>query len=315
MVDYLDEIIGQDTAKRFIHTAIKKKKLYNFLFVGPKGVGKRLLGFALAKTLNSPPNSPNFILVAPIPSKIKNKVDKIYEYTKQYLPEYPVIEVEDRASILIEQIRNIIQRLIYMPASGSQRVVLILEADKMTAEAANCFLKTLEEPPLDTVFILTTSRPNFLLPTIRSRCQIVPFNYLSNDQIESIIFDGHDEFRLGSPGEILTLRQNNFIDCAYTIFKYSPLDTKTAAAKAKELERKKTIDIFYPLLLLYRLVLYKKLNINIHSAFEGEIIKKANNISLEDTVNTLMMLNHSINMLEQNPNQLLLLFNTLAKLT
>ncbi len=314
MVDYLDEIIGQDTAKRFIRTAIKKKNLYNFLFVGPKGVGKRLLAFALAKTLQCPPTSPNFILVAPIPSKLKNKDDKIYEYTKQYLPEYAVVEIEDRASILIEQIRYVIQRLIHMPSSGSKRIVLILEADKMTDEAANCFLKTLEEPPLDTIFILTTSRPNFVLPTIRSRCQIVPFNYLNNEQITSIIFDGQDEFQLGSPGEILMMRENNAIDHVYDIFKYSPLDTRTAAIKAKEFERKKTVAILYPLLLLYRLVLYKKLGIDIHSTFEAEIMKKTKRISLGDIINTLEMLQHNINMLEQNPNRLLLLYNTLSKL-
>ncbi|GAJ21897.1 unnamed protein product, partial [marine sediment metagenome] len=108
---------------------------------------------------------------------IKDKEDKIFEYTKHYLPENTVVELEDRTAILIEQIRNVIKRLIHMPDIGSKRVVLVLEADRMTDAAANCFLKTLEEPPLDTVFILTSSRPNSLLPTIRSRCQAVPLSY------------------------------------------------------------------------------------------------------------------------------------------
>ncbi|MCK4673366.1 AAA family ATPase, partial [candidate division WOR-3 bacterium] len=222
MPDYFDEIVGQETAKRFVRTAIKKENLYNFLFIGPKGVGKRLLGFAFARTLNCPPHSPNFILVAPIPSKIKDKEDKIYEYTKHYLPENPVVELEDRTAILIEQIRDVIKRLIHMPGIGSKRAVLILEADRMTQEAANCFLKTLEEPPLDTVFILTSSRPNFLLPTIRSRCQTVPFNYLNNQQIKNIIFEHNDEFLIGSPGEILILQEHNLVSQASDIFKNCP---------------------------------------------------------------------------------------------
>ncbi len=314
MVDYLDEIVGQKTAKRFIRNALETGNLYNFLFIGPKGVGKRHFGFALAKTLNCPPNSPNFILIAPIPSKIKDKEDKIYEYTKQYLPQNSVVELEDRAAILIEQIRNAIKRLIHMPDIVSKRVVLILEADRMTDAAANCFLKTLEEPPLDTLFILTSSRPNFLLPTIRSRCRAVPFNYLNNEQINSIIFSGNDEFLTGSPGEILVLREHDSLNRIYTIFKNCPLDTATAAATAKEYERKKIIDLLYPLLLMYRLVLYKKLNITINSTIDEVIDKKVNKISLDKVINTLHMLNHSINALEQNPNRLLLLFNILTKL-
>lgn len=314
MPDYLDEIIGQETAKRFIRTAVKKENLYNFLFTGPRGVGKRLLSFALAKTLNCLPDSANFILVAPIPSKIKDKEDKIFEYTKHYLPENTVVELEDRTAILIEQIRNVIKRLIHMPDIGSKRVVLVLEADRMTDAAANCFLKTLEEPPLDTVFILTSSRPNSLLPTIRSRCQAVPLSYLNNQQIKNILFECNDEFLIGSPGEILLLQEHDLVSRASGIFENCPLDTETAAATAKEYERKKIIDLLYPLLLMYRLVLYKKLNIALKSTIDDAVNKKANNISLDKIINTLGMLNNNINILEQNPNRLLLLFNLLTKL-
>ncbi|MCK4249823.1 AAA family ATPase [candidate division WOR-3 bacterium] len=314
MPDYLDEIIGQETAKRFLRTAVKKENLYNFLLTGPRGVGKRLLSFALAKTLNCLPDSANFILVAPIPSKIKDKEAKIFEYTKHYLPENTVVELEDRTAILIEQIRIVIKRLIHMPDIGSKRVVLVLEADRMTDAAANCFLKTLEEPPLDTVFILTSSRPNSLLPTIRSRCQAVPLSYLNNQQIKNILFECNDEFLIGSPGEILLLQEHDLVSQASGIFKNCPLDTETAAATAKEYERKKIIDLLYPLLLMYRLVLYKKLNIVLKSTIDDAVNKKANNISLDKIISTLGMLNNNINILEQNPNRLLLLFNLLTKL-
>jgi len=314
MIDYLDEIVGQEIAKRFVRTTIKKGNLYNLLFIGPRGVGKRIFAFALAKTIGCPPNSPNFILVGPIPAKLKEKEDKIFEYSKRYFPEFPILEIEDRASILIDQIRSIMERLILMPDLGKKRIVLVIEADRMTEEAANCFLKTLEEPPVDTIFILTSSRPNFLLPTIRSRCQIVPFNYLKPSQITEILFEGKDEFLLGSPGEILFLKENNLIDRVYDIFKNAPLSIVTVANKAKELERKRLVEIFYPLLLLYRLAFYKKLAIKINSPYEQEIIKKANGISLDKILNTVMMLNYNINLLEQNPNHLLLLFDTLLKL-
>jgi hypothetical protein len=314
MTDYLDEIIGQETAKNFIRTSIKKGNLYNYLFTGPKGVGKRLCSFALAKTLQCPPHSPNFILVAPIPSKIKDKKEKIYEYTMQYLPENPFVEIEDRTSILIEQIREVIERLLHMPSVGSKRVVLVLEADRMTDAAANCFLKTLEEPPMDTVFILTTSRPNYLLPTIQSRCQKIPFTYLNNEQIKNIIFAGDDEFQIGSPGEILMLQQSSLIENVLDIFRKIPLTTKSAATVAKEFEYKKTIDLLYPLLLLYRLALYEKIGIVESSRLDAAIKMKADTLSLPQLVHTVMIVNYTINTLEQNPHRLLLLFNILTKL-
>jgi len=314
VVDYLEEIVGQETAKRFVKTALKKGSLYNFLLTGPKGVGKRIFGFALAKTLGCPLSSSNFMLLGPIPAKLKEKDDKIHEYSKKYRPEFAVVKVEDRESILIEQIRNLIGRLVHMPAEGKKRVVLIIEADKMTDAAANCFLKTLEEPPLDTVFILTSSRPNYLLPTIRSRCQIVPFTYLTDKQVSSILFDTKDEFLLGSPGELMNLRENELFARVVAVFKEAPLDAATAAARAREFERKNLADFLYQLLLLYRLVLYSKLNIKVESSCEVVVTEKAKAVNLEETLKTALLLNKNINSLEQNPNRLLLLFNTLIRL-
>ncbi|MGB3341091.1 MAG: AAA family ATPase [bacterium] len=314
MLDYLDEVVGQDTAKRFIRTAIKNENLYNFLFTGPKGVGKRLFGFKLSEMLNCPPQSTNFMLIGPIPSKIKDKEDKIYEYTKTYLRDNPVVEFEDRTAILIEQIRDVIKRLVHMPSIGSKRVVLIIEADRMTAEAANCFLKTLEEPPLDTFFILTSSRPNSLLPTIRSRCQHIRLTHLNNEQIKKIIFDGQDDYMLGSPGEIMILRENDLLDSVCDIFKRCPLSTETAAQIAREYERKKIVDILYPLLLMYRLLFYKKIKIALNTSLEPILNKKVKTLSLEQIAETIELLNASIYSLERNPSRLLLLFNILMKL-
>jgi hypothetical protein len=313
VTDYLDHIVGQNTAKRFIRTALKKGSLYNFLLIGPRGVGKRTFGFRLAKTVGCPPNSPNFMLVGPIPSKLKDKEEKIYEYTCRYLPENTTITLEDRSAILIQQIRHIIERLMYMPQKGEKRVVLILEADRMTDPAANCFLKTLEEPPIDTFFVLTSSRPDYLLPTIRSRCRTVPFTYLSRTQVQSVIFEGSDDYLTGSPGEMLLLQERTLIEHVFPLFKSCPLNPETVAKTAYEYERKNAMDLFYPLLLLYRLAFYRKLNA--HSITHGNsIFVKKSELPLPRLVATLRLLNDSINALEGNPNHLLLLYNVLTKL-
>ncbi len=314
MEDYFSEIINQSSAKQFIRTALHKGNLYNLLLVGPRGVGKRLFAFALARALGCPVHSANFILIAPIPSKLKGRGKGLEEYLKKYLPDNPLVELEERSSIHIEQIKRVIERFLHMPGSGTKRVVLILEADRMTDAAANSFLKTLEEPPIDTIFILTSSRVNFLLPTIRSRCQILPFSYLKPQDIEKIIYDGEDKYLLGSPGEILRLREKGLIEDIIDIFRSTPLLPRKSAHIARTFERKNILDLFYPLILLYRITLYKKLDLVKKVPFSKDIVDKAQRLSVKKIINTLVMLNQAINLLEQNPNRLLLLFDCLMAL-
>ena len=314
MTDYLDDVVGQETAKTFIRTAIKKDNLYNLLFVGPRGVGKRMMAFAFAKTLDCPPQSQNFHLITPIPSRMKEKSDKIHEYSKRYLPDNALVETEDRVSILIEQIRYLEKNLVHMPSINTKRIVLILEADQMTEEAANCLLKTLEEPPVDTVFVLTSSRPEYLLPTIRSRCRIVPFAYLNVDQIKKIVFDGTDDLLLGSAGEEISFRESGAVDEVIDVFRKTPLTSKAAADLAYSNQRKRVVEIYYPLMLLYRLVLYKKLNLLGNTRYDRDVSFKAKGVSTDRVINAIRLLNDNIMLLEGNANRLLQLFNVLLRL-
>ncbi|MGB9720606.1 MAG: ATP-binding protein [bacterium] len=315
-MDYLDEIVGQENAKNFLRNALKKNRVYNLLLAGPKGVGKRMTAFALAKTLGTPPDSQNFMLIAPIPSSIKekDKDEKIFEHMKNYLPDNPNVQIEDHATIIIKQIRNLIEWLLLMPQKGTNRVVIILEADRMNEESANSFLKTLEEPPLDTIFILTSSRPDFLLPTIRSRCQTIRFTYLNNLQIQNVIYGETDDFCLGSPGEISYLRENRLFQTARDIFRKAPLSLASVAKLSRELEKEKMTDLLYSLLLLYRGVLYRNFNNQTAEEYEIDIVKKSRKVSQEKIINAIFMLNNCINSLEHNPNHLLLLFNVLSRL-
>jgi DNA polymerase-3 subunit delta' len=313
-VDYLDEIIGQENARVFLKNAIKKERIYNLLLTGPRGVGKRRTAFALARALGCPPNSPNFMLIAPLPPSVKDKEEKISEYLKNYLPENPIVQIEAHSNIVIRQIRDLIQWLLLMPQKGTKRVVIILEADRMNEESANCFLKTLEEPPLDTIFILTSSRPEYLLPTIRSRCQMIKFGYLTSKQIENITFEEEDSFYLGSPGEILYLRENPLFPIAQEIFKKTPLSLENVSKLSRKLVDENLTDLFYIFLLLYRCVFYKKLNYPINQELEMEVKKKAVRLGMDKIVSTILMLNNCINLLEYNPNRMIILTNILLRL-
>jgi DNA polymerase-3 subunit delta' len=84
-------------------------------------------------------------------------------------PDVQIVEPGDAGTIRIEQIRDVVDRSAYRPFEGRRRVVIVREADMMVAAAQNALLKTLEEPPASSVFILVTSRPAVLLPTVRSR--------------------------------------------------------------------------------------------------------------------------------------------------
>lgn len=90
-------------------------------------------------------------------------------------------------SIRVDQIREMQRRLIVRPTLGSRRVVIIYPADDMEVNAANALLKSLEEPPVGTFFILVTHRPSRLLPTIRSRCRILRFPTLTDVQLETML--------------------------------------------------------------------------------------------------------------------------------
>ena len=90
-------------------------------------------------------------------------------------PDVIVVSPGDNASIKIEQVRDVIDRAGYKPFEGRRRVVIIDEADTMAPAAQNALLKTLEEPPPSSVFILVTARPDMLLATVQSRCPRLRF--------------------------------------------------------------------------------------------------------------------------------------------
>jgi DNA polymerase-3 subunit delta' len=109
-------------------------------------------------------------------------------------PDVPVVEPGDTGSIRIEQIREIVDRVGYRPFEGRRRVVVVDDADALVQAAQNALLKTLEEPPPSSMFILVTSRPDVLLPTVRSRCPQLRFRPLAPQDIASaLVARGHDE--------------------------------------------------------------------------------------------------------------------------
>jgi DNA polymerase-3 subunit delta' len=97
------------------------------------------------------------------------------------------LEPDDKASIKVDVVRDLISRIGYRPFEGRRRFVLVREADTLEPQAQNALLKSLEEPPPSTSFILTTSVPGVLLPTVRSRCMHMAFGRLTADEVTTVL--------------------------------------------------------------------------------------------------------------------------------
>lgn len=166
------DIIGQEKAKGFFRRVMLEKRIpHAYLFTGIAGIGKTSTARALTMALNCHnPSDMEPCGVCPACRQIMGG----------NFPDFISIE-PDGQNIRIEQIRELNRRLSFAPVSAIYRVCVLQQADSMTGEAANSFLKTLEEPPAGNILILNAVEPLNLLPTIVSRCQRVPFQPLPVD--------------------------------------------------------------------------------------------------------------------------------------
>lgn len=177
-------IKGQDRAAQFLQTAIAGKKLPStLLFAGPSGVGRRLTALATLQALvceNKSTRDDSKTRVeacgacGPCIRIAKRESESLIELAPQ------------GATTKIEQIRAILREL-SLQNSARARGVIVDDAHLMTAQSANALLKTLEEPPANTWFFLMAPSVSSVLPTIRSRSQIVQFNTLTKEIIDEIL--------------------------------------------------------------------------------------------------------------------------------
>lgn len=178
------DILGNDRVKKILRKALQKNKLPNsMLFCGPEGVGKKSMALMVAKAINCKRKKDDACESCSSCRAInaKNFPDVI-----EILPEKNVVK--------IEQMR-ILRKLAYLkPMLGKKRIFIVPEAEKMKEEAANSLLKILEEPPLFSYILLITHNPFIILPTIKSRCQILNFMPVSREDIgKNLVEKGFEE--------------------------------------------------------------------------------------------------------------------------
>jgi DNA polymerase-3 subunit delta' len=158
------------------------------LLAGPDGIGKRRVATSLAQALNC---------LQPIKSEADLELDACgtcaacRRIARGTHPDVIVLEPGDTGSIKIEPVRDVIDRAQYRPFEGRRRVVIIEHADALTEDAQSALLKILEEPPAASVFLLVTSAPDALLPTVRSRCPRLRFGRLSAGEVAAALMRDH----------------------------------------------------------------------------------------------------------------------------
>lgn len=160
---YFEDIIGQEFAKKYLTNSLRKNKInHAYMFEGINGIGKKKFAGELAKILLSTEN-----------------IDSS--------PDYINIKA-DGSSIKIAQIRKLQTDIIIKPHKEC-KIYIINEAEKMTIEAQNALLKTLEEPPEYAIIILITNNKEQLLDTIKSRCEIIKFLPISLLDLKKYLID------------------------------------------------------------------------------------------------------------------------------
>lgn len=179
-------LVGQDRAVAALQRALAEGRVaHAYLFVGPERVGKRTLALRLAQALNCTGDEPPCDEC----DACRRVAGGLHADVATVTVSGPEADDEGPAKkgIHVSQIREVERTTALKPFEGRTRVVIIDPAEEMNPSAQNAFLKTLEEPPPQVVFVLVTADESRLLPTIRSRCRRLELRLPSLDEVETAL--------------------------------------------------------------------------------------------------------------------------------
>jgi DNA polymerase-3 subunit gamma/tau len=173
-----DEVVGQQHVVRTLRNAVEQDKVHHaYLFVGSRGTGKTSMAKILARSLNCERGGPTVTPCGECESCVTIAAGTSVD----------VIEMDAASNRSVDDVRDLRERVAYAPSGGRWKVYILDEAHMLTKEAWNAFLKTLEEPPPKTVFVLATTESHKVMATIADRCQRFDFQRPSLEQISEVL--------------------------------------------------------------------------------------------------------------------------------
>ena len=173
-----EEVVGQQHVVRTLRNAVEQGKVHHaYLFVGSRGTGKTSMAKILARSLNCERGGPTITPCGECESCLTIAAGTSID----------VIEMDAASNRSVDDVRDLRERVAYAPAGGRWKVYILDEAHMLTKEAWNAFLKTLEEPPPNTVFVLATTEAHKVMATIADRCQRFDFQRPSLEQISEVL--------------------------------------------------------------------------------------------------------------------------------
>jgi DNA polymerase-3 subunit gamma/tau len=173
-----DEVVGQTHVVRTLRNAVEQGKVHHaYLFVGSRGTGKTSMAKILARSLNCERGGPTVTPCGECESCVTIAAGTSVD----------VIEMDAASNRSVDDVRDLRERVAYAPTGGRWKVYILDEAHMLTKEAWNAFLKTLEEPPPNTVFVLATTESHKVMATIADRCQRFDFQRPSLEQISEVL--------------------------------------------------------------------------------------------------------------------------------
>lgn len=182
MSDAFATILGQPQVRDFLRSSVKSEHVnHAYLFAGPAGSNKTQAAYAFAQALLCPKGADG------PRGGACGACENCSRVRRKTHPDIHYYQPEGAGGYLVEQVRDIVADVALAPIQAQLKVYIIDRADLLNRSAANAFLKTLEEPPDDVVLILLGRTRDSVLPTIASRCQVVPFRHIPPTEAAGII--------------------------------------------------------------------------------------------------------------------------------
>ena len=182
MTDSFENILGQPQVREFLRASVRQGRVsHAYLFTGPAGSNKTLAAYALAQAVLCPkgPAGPR--------GGQCGACDACSRVMRKKHPDVRYFAPEGANGYLVDQVRDIVADTSLAPIQAQKKVYILDRVDLLGTAAANAFLKTLEEPPADVLLVLLGRTCESVLPTIVSRCQVVPFRHIPATEAAGIL--------------------------------------------------------------------------------------------------------------------------------